>query len=211
MRQQRKEFIRINLNRKKSLLESLRSLDLSTLKEFSTENLYPVIFLLSLAILVLLALVSLFMKQKINELNEQIAAARSEKDRVIAEIRALRNKINEIEYEQKFVEYLKNYNKTVIQEFVKAFQNPSGIIVQNVSLCAELNINEQNNKECDIGKATSVSLGKPVVQIDLVSFRENIDFKNYEILGQTYVEVGVFPIKRFCLQNKETLPETAKK
>lgn len=206
MRQGRKEFIRINLNRKKSLLESLKSLDLSTLKEFSTENLYPVIFLVSLAILVLLALVSLFMKQKINDLNEQVARARSEKDRVIAEIRALRNKINEIEYEQKLISYLNNYNKTVIQEFVKAFQNPSGIIVQNVSLCAELNI-----KECDIGKATSVSLGKPVVQIDLVSFRENMDFKNYEVLRQTYVEVGVFPIKRFCLQNKETLPETTKK
>lgn len=206
MRQGRKEFIRINLNRKKSLLESLKSLDLSTLREFSTENLYPVLFLLSLAILVLLALVSLYMKQKINELNEQVATARSEKDRVIAEIRALRSKINEIEYEQKFVEYLKNYNKTVIQEFVKAFQNPSGIVVQNVSLCAELNI-----KECDIGKATSVSLGKPVVQIDLISFRESLDFNNYEILGQTYVEVGVYPIKRFCLQNKETLTETAKK
>ena len=206
MRQGKKEFIRINLNRKRSFLENLKSLDLSTFKEFTAENLYPFLFLVSLVILIFSALISLYMRKKIDDLNEQIAVARDKKNKVLAEIRALRSKINKIEFEQKLTEYLKNYNKTVVQEFERALQTPSGVVVQNISLCADL-----NTKECDINKATRVTLGKPVVQIDLVSFKESVDFSNYDVLRQTYIEIGGIPIKRFCLQKKEVFTQTAKK
>ena len=205
MRQGKKEFIRINLNRKKSLIENLKSLDIATFKEYAAENVYPVLFLASVVVLLFSALVSLYMKKKIDDLNEQIAVARDKKNKVLAEIRALRSKINKIEFEQKLTEYLQRYNKTVVQEFEKAFQASNGLAVQNVSLCAKLNI-----KECDINKAVRVTLDKPVLQIDLVAFKD-IDLSNYEVLRQTYIELGGIPIKRFCLQKKETSTKTAKK
>ncbi len=205
MRQGKREFIRINLNKRKSFIESLRSLELSTFREGITTNLYPVLLLISVIGLILSAFASLYMKNKINDLNEQISVARDKKDKVLAEIRALRSKINKIEFEQKLIEYLKRYNETVVQEFDEVLRIPSGLVVQNISLCAEL-----NTKECDINKAIKVTLEKPIIQIDLVAFK-NIDFSNYEVLRQTYVELGGIPIKRFCLQKKESSTETAKK
>lgn len=206
MRQEKKEFIRINLNRKKSFLEELKSFELSALKEYAVENLYPVIFVLGVISLILSALLSFYMKNKIEDLENQVARAKEKKDRLLAEIRALRNKIADLEFEQKLVDYLKIHNEKVIQEFLEAHNMPRSLLVQNLSLCSGI-----SSKECDIEKASKITLGAPIVQMDVVAFGNNVDLSRYQLMTQTYIEVGGLPIKRFCLQKLNNPVETAKK
>ena len=206
MRQEKKEFIRINLNRKKSFLEELKSFELSALKEYAVENLYPVIFVLGVISLILSALLSFYMKNKIEDLENQVARAKEKKDRLLAEIRALRNKIADLEFEQKLVDYLKIHNEKVIQEFLEAYNMPRSLLVQNLSLCSGI-----SSKECDIEKASKITLGAPIVQMDVVAFGNNVDLSRYQLMTQTYIEVGGLPIKRFCLQKLNNPVETAKK
>ena len=205
MRRKKKEFIRINLNKKKSFLETLKSLDLSTLKETYSENLLPILFLVSVAVLVIVLLINLYMRKKVSDLNEELAAAREKKDRILAQINALRAKIKRIEFERKLTKYLKEYNRSILKELREVSNMPSGVIVQNISLCARL-----DTKGCDINRANEIYLDKPILQVDVVAFKDNIDLNNYELRRQTYIEIGGIPVKRFCLEKKEA-PEKNKK
>ena len=206
MRQEKKEFIKINLNRKKSFLEEIKSLDISSLKEFAAANIYPVLFIIGIISLILSALVSFYMKNKIEDLENQVAVAKAKKDRILAEIRALRNRIADLEFERKLVDYLKKHNERVKQEFLEAQRMQGSLVVQNLSLCSGT-----SSKECDIEEASRITLGSPIVQMDVVAFGNNLDLNRYQLMSQTYVEVGGLPIKRFCLQKLNEPVKTVKK
>ncbi len=205
MKQGKREFIRINLNRRKSLIETLKTLDISSVKEFVVENVYPVVFIASVIVLIITALINFYMKRKAEELDREIAVARERKNRVLSDIRHLRERIASIEFEQKLAERLKEYNTKVLESIEEVNRLPKGLVLQNFSLCAKL-----NTGDCDINRASEVILGKPMVQLDIVAFRESLDLSKYELLRQTYVELGGYPIKRFCVQKKYTV-ETAKR
>ncbi|WP_461830013.1 hypothetical protein [Aquifex sp.] len=206
MRQEKKEFIRINLNRKRSFLEGLKSFDVASFKEYAAQNVYPVLFLIGVLLLFASALVSFYMKNKIEDLEKQVTQAKEKKDRLLAEIRALRNKIADLKFEQKLMDYLKVHNEKIIREFSEAYKLPRGIVVQNFSLCSGI-----SSKECDIEKASRITLGEPIVQMDVVAFRDKIDFSQYQLITQTYIEIGGLPIKRLCIQKLNKPVKTAKK
>ncbi len=213
MKKSNKELIRINLNRRKGILESLKSLDITTAKEFIGENVYPVIFLVSLAILIIVALIYLYLRNEIQSLEEQVAIARDKKNKILSEIRILKRKIADIEFSQKLVESLEKYNREAVEHLKEAYSFPSTALVQNVSFCADLKFKRgrRNVKSCDINKAIKISLGKSKFQIDLVLLTENVSFKDYTLIKQTYIELGGLPFKRLCLQKRELPQKTAKK
>ncbi len=206
MRQGKKEFIRINLNRKKGFLKKIKSFNSSSLKEFSAGNLYLVLFVIGILSLILSALVSFYMKNKIEDLENQVAQAKEKKDKLLAEIRALRNKIADLEFEQKLADYLRKHNESVTQEILEVQRMQGNLVVQNLSLCSGI-----GSKECDIEEASRIILGSPIVQMDVVAFGNTLDLNRYQLMSQTYVEVGGLPIKRFCLQKLNEPVETVKK
>ena len=209
MRQEKREFIRINLNRKKSIIESIRSLDLEVVKEFVSENVYPLTFLIAVFLLIVSILINFYLKHKAEKLDEQVAVARDKKNKVLAEIRDLRNKIARIEFQQKLVKHLNNYNRSIVQTLDEINRFQQVLAIQNASICADLH--SPDIRECDIEKPPQITLGNPILQIDIVAFKDDINFSEYELIRQNYITLGNAPVKRFCLQKTVKPSEIAKK
>lgn len=201
------ELIRINLKKEKTVIEKLKAIDISALKEIVIANVFPILFLIGLLTLALTGGYYFYLQKKVSELKMQVEREKNRRKALLSEIKRLQREIEIVQVEARITKFVRKHNESVL----KFIENPlpfrkSGFIIQNVSVCA---FKEEN---CDIEKYKgSLTLNKVVKNVDIILMGniEEIPFEN--VRRQTTIEIADLYFKRFCLEIKDEESYTTKR
>jgi len=203
----KKQTIRINLNRKESLLKRLLTADLSALKEEALNNLLALVLLAGLLLVPPVAVYYYMLKSEVGDLKKQVEAEKRRRERLIEEIRRLEAKLRTARLRREVYERVKEYNEKLLALLEKG-ELPRGVSLQNFSACFF------KEKVCSLEeglKKGSLKLGKPYLQMDLVVLEDKSlsALKDNELILQTFVNAAGVPLKRVCIEVKEGKEEGA--
>ncbi|GAB6066099.1 hypothetical protein JCM9492_11910 [Aquifex pyrophilus] len=191
----RKNLIRINLNKEAGLLERIKTLNLSEIKESVVANILPILFLSGVVLLLLTAGYYFILNNTLNNLKAELQREKAKRERLTLLVKRLEAEKRRLERKKKLFTFVKRYNESFKTALDRKNSLREGILLQNLSLCA---FREQN---CDVSKMRGFTIKKPILQVDFIALRE--DESIYElglVKKQELITVAGYPYKRFCIE-----------
>ncbi|NPA32180.1 MAG: hypothetical protein GXO04_00990, partial [Aquificae bacterium] len=167
MREKKREFLRINLNKGRGgLFEGLRGVEAGALLSALSTNFLPLLFLAGILLLIVSVVFYFFLLREVENLRAKVEEEKRKREALISQIRRLEAQKRRLELLSSVYEFVDRYNDEFFRAFSEAHKLREGFILQNISICSF------RGKNCDINEALkrgSVRLSSPVVQLDFIA------------------------------------------